>query len=191
MSQELLICDFTNSSYINNYSYSSDGLLIGSRGGAFWLYTPYIELPPAASYLYDFIVSIDANNQVYIQIERFNANKGSISNNAATNCISGVKPSTTINYGRYKGSIALATFGSGDSVQDTKYIRVRIGNNYNSTSGQFKIHSWSLRAVNNDITPTDLKKSGIIHTDQFRETNNSRAFFSKNGFVDGGQFYEY
>ena len=190
MSQELLICNFTDSANTNYWEYNTDGLYMKTKGSAVWLYTPYIELPPATTYEYDFIVSIEANNQVYIQIERFNASKGSISNNAATNCIGGVKPSSTLLYTRYKGTIALATFGSGDSIQNTKYIRVRIGNNYNNTSGYFKIHTWSLRAINNDITSQQVKKTGQLITDHFRESYDNAAF-SKNGFVDGGQFYEY
>ena len=190
MSQELLVCNFEEISNKNYYYYDKEGLHITSKGSAVWVYTPFILLPKVTYFEYDFIVSIEAQNQVYIQIERFNANKTSISNNAAINCIGGVKPSTNINYTRYKGQLNLATFGSGSSIQNTAYIKIRIGNNYNNTSGAFIIHNWSLKPVTNNINTVKILKNGQITTDLFRE-NQKTSSFEKKGFINSFQFYEY
>ena len=139
-------------------------------------------------YEYDFDISVTANDQVYIQIERFNANKGTISNGAATNCVSGYKPTTDVSHVRYKGTIDIATFDS--PAQDTAFIRVRACNGYNSTSGTFIIHSWSLKAVNGDRQGISVSKNGILLADSFRE-NYGIASFNKSGLVEGQHIYEY
>lgn len=186
MSQELLLTDFSKYGGGGTFTTSNEGLILT---GTVYIITPYIELPTAMSYEFDFILSIDANDQIYLQIERFDANKNTISNNAAWNCtgLGGLKPTSAITYQRYKGAANIATFNT-DTV--TKYIRLRVLNGYNSTTGTMKVHSWSLRAINNDIYTQQTFKNGQLKIDHFRESYGN-ATFSKNGFVDGGHLYEY
>lgn len=191
MSQELIAStDWFKSSGSGTFEKTVDGLIID--GGTTWIYTTdYIPLPIGNNiiYEYDFDISVTANNQVYIQIERFNANKGSISNNAATNCVGGYKPTTNISHARYKGTIALATFDS--PAQVTSYIRVRACTGYNGTTGTHIIHSWSLRATaNGNVKTASIQKNGQLITDHFRE-NTINASFGKDGFVYSNNFYEY
>ena len=192
MSKELLTTDWYKNSGSGTFTTSNDGLKIETTN-ATWIYTrEYISLPVGngITYEYDFDVSVTANNQVYIQIERFNADKGTISNNAATNCIGGYKPTTDVSHVRYKGTIALATFGN-DPIQNTAFIRVRACGGYSNTSGTFIIHSWSLRTITNGTRQTaSINKQGQMITDYYRE-NFLNASFDKDGFIEGQQLYEY
>ena len=191
MSQELLLTDWSKSSGTGTFEKSPNGELILS-GNLVWIYTDYIALPTGTgyTYLYDFDISITANNQVYIQVERFDANKGTISNNAATNIVSGFKPTDDISHKIYKGSIDIGTFNNGTT---TAFIRVRMCSGYNSTTGTHIIHNWSLRAVqNNNIQNVSIKKNGQMITDYFKEKINiTNAAFNKNGFVESEHLYEY
>lgn len=191
MAIELLNCRFDNTSDSAYYFYNSNGLNFIQKGSTTRVYSPYIELPSATTYQYDFLISAEqANNTIYLQVERFNENKESITNNAALACINGLTPSSDLIYVRYKGTLNLATFGSGSDVQNTKYIRVRIFNNYGSSkTGTFILHSWSIKAINNDLKNTQIMKNGQILSESFRESNT--ASISKNGFVDSANFYEY
>lgn len=192
MSQELISSvDWFKSSGPGTLEKTINGLVISGGTGATWIYTTdYIPLPRATGmiYEYDFDVSVTANDQVYIQIERFNADKGTISNSAATNCIGGYKPTADVSHVRYKGTIALATFG--DPAQDTAFIRVRACNGYNNTTGTFIVHSWSLKAINNNRQGISVQKNGILIADSFRE-NYGVASFNKSGLVEGQHLYEY
>lgn len=191
MAIELLNCQFDYASNSAYYFYDSNGLHFIQKGSTTWVYSPYIELPSATTYQYDFLISAEqASNTIYLQVERFNENKESITNNAALNCIGGITPSSDLIYARYKGTLNLATFGSGSEIQNTKYIRIRICNNYGSSkTGTFILHSWSIKAINNDLKTGKFLKTGQLETESFRESNN--ASISKNGFIDGENFYEY
>lgn len=187
MSQELLNTSWKKTSG-TNFTTSSEGLILDGTG--VWIYGDYIPLPVGTgiTYEYEIICSIDANNQVYFQIERFNANKGSISNNAAVNCIGGVKPTTAVDHGIYRGTLNLATFGDN---QQTAYIRPRACTGYNSTTGVFKIHTYSLRAINGTSQTASIKKNGECLSSHLRETGMKQGSFSQNGFINAENFYEY
>ena len=189
MSQELLAGqDWVKASGTATFTKSADGLKL--EGGLGWIYTDFISLPNSSgtTYEYDFDISVTANDQVYIQIERFNSAKGSISNNAATNCVSGYKPAADVSHVRYKGTIALATFDS--PAQNTAFIKVRICNGYNSTTGTHIIHNWSLKAVSGTRQNPSINKLGQMVTDHYREHTNV-ASFGKDGVIYGQEFYEY
>lgn len=188
MSQELLTTDWSKRSG-STLTKDSNGLTI-SGSGTTWIETDFIPLPTGSgiTYEYDFDISVTANDQVYIQIERYNASKGTISNNAATNCVSGYKPTVDVHHVRYKGTIGLATFDS--PAQTTAYIKVRACNGYSGTSGTHIIHSWSLRAVSGTNQNVSITKQGQALCDHFREHDNNAAF-GKDGFIYGNNLYEY
>lgn len=188
MSQELLNTTWSKTSGTGTFTTTSEGLILDGTG--VWIYGDYIPLPTGTDMIYEYelICSIDANDQVYFQIERFNSNKGSISNNAAVNCIGGVKPTTAIDHGHYKGTLSLATFGDN---QQTAFIRPRACTGYNSTSGVFKIHSYSLRAISGAIQTASIKQNGQCISDYMREVQEKKASFGKNGFINAEIFYEY
>lgn len=189
MSQELISsADWLKYSGDGTFTETQNGIVLS--GSLVWIRTSFISLPRATNmiYEYDFDISVTANDQVYIQIERFNANKESIANNAATNCISGYKPTADVSNVRYKGTIDIATFDS--PAQDTAFIRVRMCGGYNNTTGTFIIHSWSLKAINNNRQGISVQKNGILIADSFRE-NYGVASFNKSGLVEGQHLYEY
>lgn len=182
MSQELLLTDWWKESGSGTFDKIAGELVLS--GGLVWIYTDYIPLPTGTGYIYkfDFDISVTANNQVYIQVERFDANKGTISNNAATSIVGGFKPTVDTNHKINKGSINIGTFNNGTT---TAFIRVRICNGYNSTTGTHIIHNWSLRAVCDDETQPSIKKSGIIVADHFKEKTGGTASITETGFVEG------
>lgn len=188
MSQELLLTDWRKDSGSGTFDKSTGELVLS--GGLVWIYTDYIALPTGNGYTYqyDFDISVTANDQVYIQIERFDINKSSISNNAATNIVGGFKPTADTNHKIYRGNIDIGTFNSGTV---TGFIRVRICNGYSSTTGTHTIHNWSLRTVNNNITNPKVQQNGIVISDYFKEKTAGNASFNKNGFIEGRQIYEY
>ncbi len=188
MSKELLNTNWVKYSGAGTFEKTFEGLIIS--GTATYIRGDYIPLITGSgiTYEYEFICSIDANNQVYIQIERFDENKTSISNNAAVNCIGGVKPTTAIDHGHYKGTLSLATFGDN---QQTAFIRPRAICGYNSTSGTFKIHNWSLRAISGTTQTASIKQNGQCISDYMREAQEKKASFGKNGFINAENFYEY
>ncbi len=187
MSQELLLTDWTQNSGTGTFDKSSGELVLS--GGLAWIYTDYIELPTGTgiTYKYDFDISVTANNQVFIQIERFDADKNSISNNAAVNIVKGYKPTSNASHQRYVGNIDIATFNNGTT---TAYIRCRICNGYNSTTGTHIVHNWSLRAMLGTTQTPLIDKNGLMLADYFKEKY-GQAGFVKTGFAEGGNFYEY
>lgn len=151
----------------------------------------YILLPTGdnITYEYDIVCSIDAGDKVYVQLERYDINKTTISNSGAINCIAGIQPTADLSYARYKGTITFPDLSDGNP---TVYIRLRILNGNNSTTGTAIFHSISLRAItNNNIQTASAQKNGQAITDHIRELKLSNARFTKNGFIDSPQFYEY
>lgn len=188
MSQELLNTNWKKTSGTGTFTTSSEGLILDGTG--VWIYGDYSPLPVGTgiTYEYEIICSIDANDMVYFQIERFNADMGSISNNAAVNCLGGVKPTTAVDHGIYRGTLSLATFGDN---QQTAYIRPRACTGYSSTSGVFKIHTYSIRAVGSTRQTASVQKNGQGLCSHLRETGQQKASFGKNGFMNAEHFYEY
>lgn len=190
MSQELLTnVNWIQRSGTGTYVKTSDGITL--NGGLIWVVaSDFIPLPTGNNiiYEYDFDVSVTANNTIYIQIERYNINKGTISNNAATNCISAYKPTTDTSHARFKGTISLATFDN--PAQNTAFIKIRTCNGYNSTTGTYTLHSWSLKAINNDRQNISTNKNGQLLSDSLRENYNNVSF-NKSGLIEGQHIYEY
>lgn len=74
-------------------------------------------------------------------------------------------------------------------------IRARIGCGYQSTTGTFIIHSWSLKPIVSQsgqtlISNPLVQKNGQIIGDNFRENYTNAAFY-KDGLIEGQHFYEY
>lgn len=189
MNKELLInTTWTKTSGSGSFIRNEDGFTITSVStDATWVKSDYIPLPQSGTFEFDFICSVTANNQVYIQIERYDENKGTISNNAAANCISGYKPTQNITKQRFKGIIDISTFNSNTT---TAYIKVRMCSGYSSTEGTFIIHNYSLRNINGDKKTPSINKKGQLISDSIRE-NCPIPSFNKAGFVDSTDFYEY
>lgn len=190
MSQEIeYLYPLAINSGSGTYFYNSEGLHMNA---GIWLFHTYTPISPAnKTYYYDIVASIDAGNQFYIGWERFDADKTNRSNNACVYIIS-LKPSSDTIKRRFCGTVNLST----DGTNPTAFIRLRILNAWTGTDSestkQAIIHSLSLREVSsgNPITQQSIQKNGQFNVDYLRESYNS-ASFSKNGFVDGGQFYEY
>ena len=190
MSQEL---EYLNKLSVNSgsgsYPQDVEGLHMSTQ---IWLYHDYIPINPTNHrYEYDIICSVDAGNQFYIGWERYDSAKTPRSNNACVYVVN-VKPSSNIKYQRYKGTVNLAT----DGTNPTAFIRLRILNAWSGTTSSSTkkaiIHSLSLKEFNTSENYATIQtyKNGQLKGDTFRESYNG-ASFSKNGFVDGGQFYEY
>lgn len=189
MSQELLITGWTAPN-IGTVTYSNDGItMINSTTASQWIYSDYIPLPHGTNMTYesDFNISVSPNNQVYIQIERFNSNKGSISNNAADTLVS-YKPTATASYVQYKSTRNIATFDS--PAQDTAYIRVRMCSGYQATTGIMVVHSWSLKAINGNNQSISITKQGQLLNDHSTERNGITSF-GKTGNLYTNTIYEY
>ena len=187
MNKELLTTDWTLTSGTATFSKTAEGLKL--EGGLGWIHTDFIPLPTGTgiTYEYDIEISLTANDQIYFQIERFDSDKGSISNNAATNCISGYKPTADVEHVRYIGTIDLATFNGGTA---TAFIKARACNGYSSTSGTLVINNWSLKAVAATRANPSITKNGQLKVEQSRE-NYLNASFNKNGLIEGQHLYEY
>lgn len=193
MSQELLNCQWERWGNVGTVTFDSNGITLidnTTSTGTNWIRTEYIKLPTGGGrqFQYDFDVSITAGNRVFIQIERFDSNKNTGSNNSAIGCgLNGITPSTDIVHQRYKGIVTISDISSS---QPTNYIRIRIGCGYSTTTGTFIIHSWSLKSIDSIYT-NSIQKIGQLKSDSFRENYNNLASFNKNGFVEGQCFYEY
>ncbi len=190
MSQELLTTGWTAPN-VGTVTYGSDGItMVNSTTASQWIYSDYIPLPQGTGMTYesDFDISVSANNQVYIQIERFNASKGSISNNAADTPVS-YKPSSNTSHVRYKSTRNISTFDS--PAQQTAFIRIRMCSGYQATIGTMVIHNYSLRAIpSSNNQHVSITKQGQALCDHLREHNNNAAF-GKDGFIYGNNLYEY
>lgn len=146
--------------------------------------TPYIPISPSGkTYYYDLDVSVDANNQVYIGFERYDANKTARSNNATVYVMS-PKPSTALTHQRYRGTVNLST----DGVNPCAFITLRILNDWSgAASRSMTVHKISLREVTTIQSPK-LYKTGIFTVDKLNEHLKSSLY--KNGFVEATEFIE-
>ena len=146
--------------------------------------TPYIPISPSGkTYYYDLDVSVDANNQVYIGFERYDANKTARSNNATVYVMS-PKPSTALTHQRYRGTVNLST----DGVNPCAFITLRILNDWSgAASRSMTVHKISLREVTTIQSPK-LYKTGIFTVDELNEHLKSSLY--KNGFVEATEFIE-
>ena len=152
------------------------------------LNTSYIEIDPNATFYYDFLYSnLTANNQIYIGIERYDADKTATSNNST---IYIVARKDAVENVEKNGIVNLSKDLNGNP---TKYIRLRILNQWtgsSATDAVLEIKRLSLLQLDtNEITPS-IKKTGIIQATNFRENDLNKAMlFNKEGF-ETNNFYE-
>lgn len=147
----------------------------------------YIPInPDGHTYYYDITISISAGNQVHLGWERWDANKTSVSNQAAVYAIS-MKPSTDIVKKRYRGTINLSVSGS----NPCKYIVFRLLNAWTGTATDSQstviIHNLSLREVD-VIDGPSIAREGNLIADEYKE--DSRASMYKNGIVEATNIIE-
>ena len=172
-------------SYNNNgewylYGYSSFG-------------TPYIPVSPTGkTYYYDMTLSVSAGNQAYVGICRFDANKGSASNEGCIYIYS-TKPTSDIVKQRFFGTVNLGTTANG--LNPLAYITLRVLNGWsgstNAANAEMTIHNISLREVDTatGITTASIIKTGVISSDSIREYDGN-ARIIKNGFIEANELIE-
>lgn len=193
MSKELNL--YSNIARVGNYSgiyfFDADGIHLENQ---IRLCSDYIEInPDNKTYEYDVLLSNSAGNYLYVGWELFDINKTNTENDSCVYCAH-IKPTTNLIWWRYKGVVDLSKDALGNK---TAFIRLRILNKWtdsdSNTSGIATVHTISLREVStaNPDQQQHILKNGQLQTDFFRETSRANAGFNKNGFVDGGQFYEY
>lgn len=145
----------------------------------------YIKITPG-TYEYDYTISVNAGNQFYIGIERYDANKTSRSN-AACVYTTAIKPTADIVKQRYKGTVNLTTDGT--NTIDT--ITLRILNGWSGTTsgvtGLATVHSFSLKLQSSGINPS-LKRTGQFIACEFKEETNTK--FYKDHIVETNEFIE-
>ena len=148
--------------------------------------SPYITISPSGkTYYYDITVSKDAGNQIYIGFERYDADKTPRSNAACVYVIS--DKSSAFDHRRFFGTVNLST----DGVNPAAFIKLRVLNGWNSTSGAMTIHNMSLREVDTatGVETAHIIKTGVASSDEIREYDGN-ARFTKNGFIEAEELIE-
>ena len=186
--RELLAVPLTTSygnrtNIYTNYDANGEITLTGSSS----IGSNYIKINPTGStYYYDFEVSIDANNQVYIGFERFDAAKTSRSNSACVYAIA-PKPSTTLSHAHYHGTVNIGAAFDANTPVDT--IAVRILNDWSSANGRpMTVHKMSLREVST-LQNTKINKQGKVITTELIEMND-KFRVHKNGIIETNEIIE-
>ena len=174
-----------HSSLSNPYTlYSNGEIYFNTKIG---IGSDYIPISPSGhTYYYDFDISVNAGNQLYIGFERYDADKTSRSNNACV-YIWATKPTTDVSHRHFFGTVNLAT----DGVNPCAFIALRILNGWSGTNsdvtGIATIHRMSLREVSTIQSPK-IYSNGILLTDEFKEYQNPK--FYKNGIIEATEFIE-
>ena len=178
---------FTTRSSLNNpYTLYSNGEIYFNTNNAS-AGSDYIPISPSGhTYYYDFDISVNAGNRLYIGFERYDADKTSRSNNACV-YIWATKPTTDVSHQHFFGTVNLAT----DGVNPCAFIALRILNGWSGTNsdvtGIATIHRMSLREVSTIQSPK-IYSNGILLTDEFKEYQNPK--FYKNGIIEATEFIE-
>ena len=186
--RELLAVPLTTSygNRTNIYTnYNANGEITLTGGSS--IGSNYIKIYPTGStYYYDFEVSIDANNQVYIGFERFDAAKTSRSNSACVYAIA-PKPSTALSHAHYHGTVNIGTAFDANTPVDT--IAVRILNDWSGANGRsMTVHKISLREVST-LQNTKINKYGQVNTTELIEMND-KFRVHKNGIIETNEIVE-
>ena len=146
-----------------------------------------IEINPTGStYYYDFDISMNSGNRIYLQISRYDENFTSRSNNASVN-IRYINASADINHQHLYGTIDLST----DGENPCKYIRFRAFCGYTGSTAEnpyLIIHSMSLREVKT-LQSQKILKNGDFIVDTIDEQNGNIQFF-KSGMTKAAEFIE-
>ena len=166
-----------------NYNTNGEITLTGSSS----IGSDYIKINPTGkTYYYDFELSIDANNQIYLGFERFDAAKTSRSNSACMYAVA-VKPSTAVSHVHYHGTINIGTAFDSNTPVDT--IAVRILNDWSGAAGRsMTVHKMSLREVST-LQNTKINKQGQTITTELIEMND-KFRVQKNGIIEANEFIE-
>ena len=166
-----------------NYNTNGEITLTGSSS----IGSDYIKINPTdKTYYYDFELSIDANNQIYLGFERFDAAKTSRSNSACMYAVA-VKPSTAVSHAHYHGTINIGTPFDANTPVDT--IAVRILNDWSSANGRsMTVHKMSLREVST-LQNTKINKQGQTIITELIEMND-KFRIQKNGIIETNEFLE-
>ena len=141
----------------------------------------YIEVSPGNFY-YDIIYSNTSGNKLYIGWEVYDANKTSTSNNSTFYLVNTTGAAQSV---RIKGVRSITQDSGGRAV---KYIRVRILNSWENTSGTSSISFISLRNVPTSTQTLSVTKTAIAKSDSF--VNEEGAHVYKNGLMASTTFYE-
>ena len=138
-------------------------------------------LPTNHTYEYDITYSFDSGNHFYIGFERYDIDKTARSNNA---CVYVVDSTSGADHNRIKGTVNLST----DTVNQCRYIALRILNGWYNTTGTATIHNMSLHEVSTPRNHSQLTEQGNFIIDEIKE--NQKASFYKNGIVEAHNFIE-
>lgn len=149
--------------------------------------TGYIPVfPTGKTYYYDIDYSVNAGNQLYIQVERYDANKTTRTNQGAITILS-TKPSSDVSHKHIFGTVDLST----DTVNPCAFICLRILNGWYGTesgvTGISTIHNISIKEVSSFQNPK-VHKNGILLLDELKEYQ--KASFYKNGYIEASTFIE-
>ena len=138
---------------------------------------------------YDIIYESDAGNYFYIGIERYAIDKTTGGNSS---CIYQINTSNVAKTKqRVRGTVDLNQYTS--SGKKTAYIRLRILNQWNGSSGTnvtAKIYRLSLREITETDNKISINQNGQLYTDTLWEENNITSF-NKLNVIETNNFYEY
>ena len=142
--------------------------------------------PNGNSFYYDFTISANVGNYIFLQFSRYDADYTQRSNDATISVYAG-KLTTPISHKRIQGIVDLST----DGINPCKYIRFRALCGYSGYEGDnpyLIIHSMSLREVKTTQTQRILK-NGIFQTDTITE-DIGNIQFKKLGMTYANEFIE-
>lgn len=146
---------------------------------------------PAHTFEYDFTYENDSGNYFYIGIERYDINKATGSNSC---CIYQIATNNTAHgKTRARGTVNLNQAISSSNTNKTAFIRLRILNNWTSSSASgatAKIYHLSLREITDTDNKISITKTGQIKSDTYWEGFNP-ASFNKLNVVEGESLYEF
>ena len=146
-----------------------------------------IEINPTGStYYYDFDISLNAGNYIFLQISRYDKDFTSRTNDATISVYAG-KFGQDFNHKHIQGIIDLST----DGENPCKYIKFRVFCGYSGYEGDnpyLIIHSMSLREVKT-LQSQKILKNGDFIVDTIDEQNGNIQFF-KSGMTKAAEFIE-
>lgn len=142
----------------------------------------YIEISPG-TYYYDIVYSNMAGNKLYVGWEQYDSAKTSTSNNSTFYVINTTGAAESV---RVKGERSI-TQDSGS--RPVKYVKLRVLNSWESTSGKSSISFLSLRSKESTTQTLSITKTGIALSNSYKN-DNEQAHVYKNGFTSSNRFYE-
>lgn len=174
---------YAGSNYIGTYLLENNSVIkINNRQ---WIASPEIEVKNNGIYHYVIEYSNSPGNRFYIGFERYDANHTSTSNSS---CLYLVSTNIEENKTLKQGIVDL----SKNSAGATKYIKLRILNNWENSSGPTEAEISAIylyEELNN--SNTNINKSGIISIGSFiKEQDNDKAKIYNTGRIQAEDFYE-